>query len=105
MLMQIMMKLMRTYCRRWWWQRKWPDNQNDHDYNHGELFQKPVVEGGGGEEDSQGGEGPKKDAADHVEVGEVSEDSVFLEVSEDSDFDFPADFHRRPFSNQQVGRI
>ena len=66
---------------------------------------RPVVEGGGGEEDGQGGEGPKQDAADHVEVGEVSKDSVFLEVSEDSDFDFPADFHRRPFSNQHVGRI
>ena len=38
---------------------------------------RPVVEGGGGEEDSQGGEGPKKDAADHVEVGEVSENGVF----------------------------
>ena len=47
---------------------------------------RPVVEGGGGEEDGQGGEGPEQDAADHVEVGEVSVDSVFLEVSEDSDF-------------------
>ena len=67
---------------------------------------RPVVEGGGGEEDGQGSEGPEQDAANHVEVGEVSKDGVFLlEVSEDSDFDFPADFHRRPFSNQHVGRI
>ena len=83
---------------------------------------RPIVEGGGGEEDGQGGEGPKQDATNHVEVGEVSEDSVFLEVSKDSaflevskdsvflevsensDFGFPADFHRRPFSKQQVGR-
>ena len=91
-----MMKVMRTYCRGWWWQRKWPDNEDNHDYNHGELFQKPVVEGGGGEEDGQGGEGPEQDAADHVEVGEVSEDS---------DFDIPADFHRQLFSNQQNGYI
>ena len=47
---------------------------------------RPVVEGCGGEEDGQGGEGSEQDATNHVEVGEVSEDSVFLEVSKDSAF-------------------
>ena len=77
MLLQIMMKVMRTFV----------DDGGGRE--SGQIIKmimiiimvncsRPVVEGGGGEEDGQGGEGPKQDATNHVEVGEVSKDSNFF---------------------------